>query len=69
MLLYTGDEMGFMIAWDLSALIKKLEMAYPSSQQKDNLYGNSQTLKGTSKTSKQAPEDASEFEMEECDLD
>ncbi len=28
-MLYTGDEMGFMIKWDVSKVIEKLEMQRP----------------------------------------
>ena len=35
-MLYTGDEMGFMIKWDISSVVEKLALLTPIEQEDEN---------------------------------
>ena len=39
-MLYTGDEMGYLIKWDISKVIAKLEMCKPKELSEDSLEEN-----------------------------
>jgi hypothetical protein len=55
-MLYTGDEMGYLIKWNVGAIIKKLELCKPKELSEESLDENGKKIVGKAAFSLTQPE-------------